>query len=133
MSAVNATARSSGTSLRQEVRTGNHVVAVDEPACLGGTDTAPSPYQLLGAALASCVLLTMRMYADRKGWELGDTVVDVCLDRDDDPTSATVTLRLSDRLSDEQQDRLRRVAKACPVSKTLSEGMVFEHGEAMAS
>src|SRR4051812_23255438 len=125
---VTATARSSGASLRQEVRTGRHAVVVDEPGCLGGTDSAPSPYQLLGAALASCVLLTMRMYADRKGWELGDTTVDVCLDRDDDPTTATVTLRLSDALSDDQRERLQRVARACPVSKTLSEGMVFEHG-----
>jgi putative redox protein len=126
---VTASARSSGDALRHEVvADGRHSVVVDEPERLGGTDTAPTPYELLAASLAGCIAITIRLYARRKAWDLGDFGVEVCLDREDQPTSCAVTLTLPDDLDDEQRERLHRVAKACPVSRTLAEGIAFEHG-----
>ena len=56
---------------------GGHTLVVDEPVEAGGTDTGPSPTRLLAASLASCTAVTMEMYAERKGWEIGEVEVDV--------------------------------------------------------
>ena len=50
---------------------GGHTLLVDEPARVGGTDTGPSPGRLLAASLAACTAITIEMYAERKGWEIG--------------------------------------------------------------
>src|SRR5687768_7192573 len=59
---------------RERYRTGikirEHAFAADEPAEVGGEDTGPTPFELVCAALASCTTITVRMYADRKGWPL---------------------------------------------------------------
>ena len=54
-----------------------HVLTADEPQGDGGDDEAPSPQELLAASLASCTAITMEMYAQRKGWDVGDVEVDV--------------------------------------------------------
>ena len=70
---LTATARSAGDTLRQEVLVdGRHRLTTDEPAQLGGTDTGPAPHELVPAALAACVAVTIRMYARTKGWTLGE-------------------------------------------------------------
>ena len=56
---------------------GGHTLLVDEPASAGGTDTGPSPGRLLAASLAACTAITIEMYADRKGWEIGPIEVEV--------------------------------------------------------
>ena len=56
---------------------GGHTIVVDEPVEAGGTDTGPSPTRLLAASLAGCTAMTMEMYAERKGWEIGKVEVDV--------------------------------------------------------
>ena len=56
---------------------GHHTLIVDEPAEKGGTDTGPTPGQLLALSLASCTAITIEMYADRKGWDVGDLEVEV--------------------------------------------------------
>ena len=59
---------------------GGHTVVVDEPPTAGGTDTGPSPTQLLAASLAGCTAITIEMYAERKGWDVGAIEVDVDVD-----------------------------------------------------
>ena len=59
-----------------------HALSADEPRPRGGTDTGPTPYSLLLAALAGCTSITLRMYAERKGWQLGQIDVDLELSKE---------------------------------------------------
>jgi putative redox protein len=100
---------------------GGHVVRVAEPTEAGGADTGPSPTRLVAASLASCVAVTMEMYAERKGWGVGPVEVDVDVEyRGFVPLSFVVTLRLPAELSDEQRQRLLVIARKCPVHKLLA-------------
>ena len=87
---------------------GRHEFFADEPAEKGGKDTAPTPDELLEAALASCTLVTLRMYTDHKQWETGVINISVSLQRE---AGKSIITRVQ---------RLIQVAKACPVSKTIS-------------
>lgn len=99
---------------------GRHTFYADEPEAIGGKDTAPSPDELLEAALASCTLATLRMYTNHKGWNVGRIGVRVTLERKDGQTFITRELQLEHPVAEEQQARLIQVAKSCPVSKTLA-------------
>ena len=100
---------------------GGHTIVVDEPIEAGGTDTGPSPTRLVAAGLAGCTAVTMEMYAERKGWDIGQVEVDVDVEYPDAaPLSFAVTLRLPQDLSDEQRERLLAVARKCPVHKLLA-------------
>ena len=100
---------------------GGHTIVVDEPAAAGGTDTGPSPTRLIAAGLASCVAVTMEMYAARKGWDIGAVEVEVDAEYEGfAPRSFTVTPHLPQSLSEEQRRRLLEVAHKCPVHKLLA-------------
>jgi putative redox protein len=99
---------------------GGHTLLVDEPLEAGGTDTGPSPTRLVAAGLASCVAVTVEMYAARQGWEVGAVEVEVDAEYEGHaPRSFAVTLRLPAELSDEQRERLLVIARKCPVHKLL--------------
>jgi putative redox protein len=100
---------------------GGHSMVVDEPESAGGTDRGPSPTRLLGAALASCIAITMEMYADRKEWDLLE--VEVVVETEIEkvvPVKFDVTLRLPKSLTEDQLDRLKTMAARCPVHKALA-------------
>lgn len=100
---------------------GGHMVLVDEPEGAGGSDSGPSPTRLLAASLAACTAITIEMYAERKGWDLGKVEVEVDVAYDDFmPSSFAVKLRLPAGLSDEQEDRLLKIAAKCPVHRALT-------------
>jgi putative redox protein len=100
---------------------GGHTIRVDEPVTAGGTDTGPSPTRLVAAGLAGCTAVTIEMYAERKGWDVGPVEVEVDVAYDDfAPLSFAVTLRLPAELSDEQRARLLVVARKCPVHRILA-------------
>ncbi|MDQ3728195.1 MAG: OsmC family protein [Actinomycetota bacterium] len=100
---------------------GGHSIVVDEPTDAGGADAGASPTRLLAASLAACTAITVEMYADRKGWELGALEVEVETSYEGPvPTSFEVTLRPTSELSAEQMERLRVIAGKCPVHKALS-------------
>jgi uncharacterized OsmC-like protein len=69
--------RGDAAGFAQEVVAGSHRTAADEPLSVGGTDTGPSPYDLLLAALGACTSITVGMYARRKGWPLGEIAVNL--------------------------------------------------------
>ena len=98
---------------------GRHTFYADEPEEKGGKDKAPTPDELLEAALASCTLITLRMYTTHKQWNVGEIQVSVSLVREKEKTIITRELQFENELSEEQKQRLSQVAKACPVSKTL--------------
>jgi putative redox protein len=115
-----------------------HTIVADEPVAVGGTDEGPTPYDLLGAALGTCTAMTLRMYADRKGWPLEGITVHVEHDRlhaDDCATCDTDeghidrlrrTLTLDGPLDDEQRTRLVEIADRCPVHRTLEGEIVID-------
>jgi len=104
-----------------EIEGGAHRLVVDEPEVAGGTDAGPAPTRLVAAGLASCIAITMEMYAERKGWDLGGVGVDVEVAYEGFvPTSFAASIDLPDELSDEQRERLLVIARKCPVHKLLA-------------
>jgi putative redox protein len=100
---------------------GGHTIVIDEPVEAGGTNTGPSPTRLVAAGLASCIAVTIEMYAERKGWDVGPVEVDVDAEYEGfAPRSFTVTLRLPEGLSEEQRGQLLVIASKCPVHKLLA-------------
>jgi len=100
---------------------GGHTIRVDEPRDAGGGDTGPPPTRLVAASLAGCVAVTVEMYAERKGWDVGAIEVDVDVEYDGPrPHSFVISLRLPAGLSDEQRRRLLVIAGKCPVHKVLA-------------
>ena len=116
---------------RHWVTVRGHTFAVDEPAALGGTDTAASPLELLAAALGSCTASTIEMYAQRKGWDVGAVEVDVAFSppRSGGRARFELTIRLPGGLDAEQVARLETIGRACPVRRTLEGADVVEHVE----
>jgi putative redox protein len=124
---LTATARSIPQTLRQEVVIdGSHRLITDEPESVGGEGSAPAPHELLPAALAACVSTTLVMYARTKQWELGEVRVDVDYDHRSTPRRFDVVIRLSGELTDEQLERLEKVAAACPVRRSIEAGIQFD-------
>ena len=100
---------------------GGHELIVDEPADRGGTDTGPRPTQLLATSLAGCTAITIEMYADRKGWDVGKLEVEVEMGYDGTvPNSFDVAIALPAELDDEQRRKLLVIAAKCPVHKVLA-------------
>jgi putative redox protein len=99
-----------------------HTLVADEPEKAGGADTGPTPQELLALSLASCTAITMEMYAERKGWQLGPVEVDVDFEPDLEGQCSRfdMLLRLPPELSSEQTERLREIAGRCPVHRTLA-------------
>src|SRR5678815_732848 len=91
-----------------DVKIGSHTVTVDEPEEQGGDDLGPSPQELLAAALASCTAVTMEMYAQRKGWDVGDVEVQVDYEpaQRGSPTRFEMVVRMPKELPEEQRLRL---------------------------
>jgi len=95
----------------------------DEPATGGGKDMGPDPYSLLLSSVASCVLVTLRMYIDRKQWNIPSITVNVNMYQEtikDIPTTVIDRdLILGDSIPDDQKVRLQEIANHCPISKIL--------------
>jgi putative redox protein len=124
---MKATATRTGT-YKHVVQVRQHKLSADEPTDAGGEDTAPSPQELLAASLASCTAITMEMYAERKGWDIGGVEVEAEYQPAERgcPTRFALTLRLPAELSDEQVERLRVIAAKCPVHRTLDGEVMFD-------
>ena len=94
----------------------------DEPLSDGGCDEGFSPSELLAAALAACTCVTLRMYADRKGWPLEDVRTNVVFTRDEalDVSNITRDITLIGPLDAMQRERLLHIANSCYIHKTLT-------------
>ncbi|MFD9903634.1 OsmC family protein [Streptomyces sp. NPDC059063] len=120
----------------QRVRAGHHLLAADEPEP-AGADSGPSPYDLLLAALGACTSMTVRMYADRKGWPLEKVTVSLrnrrihaagcaaCDGGNRQVSHITREIRLDGALDADQRRRLMEIAEKCPVHRTLTAGAVI--------
>jgi uncharacterized OsmC-like protein/pimeloyl-ACP methyl ester carboxylesterase len=133
----------SGTAadgMRHAVAAGRHGLVLDEPVPTG-TDTGPTPYDAMLGALGACTAMTVRLYAQRKGWSLEDVDVNLRHDRiharDCDACETTEgrldrirrEVRLDGPLDDAQRARLLEVADKCPVHRTMTAELVIETRE----
>jgi putative redox protein len=113
--------RRSGYAHDIDIEDGDHRLLVDEPTEAGGEDAGPAPTRLVAAGLASCVAITMEMYAERKGWELGDVEVTVDVEYERyTPRSFSTSIHLPAELSEEQREALLKIAGKCPVHRVLT-------------
>ncbi|SDS22383.1 bifunctional alpha/beta hydrolase/OsmC family protein [Winogradskyella sediminis] len=120
------------------IQTANHTFIADEPASVGGNDFGPSPYEYLNAALAACTVMTLKMYAERKKWDLKEVFVYIThsrkhsedmKDKSDKPKyldHISMKLKFVGDLTSEQKDRLKSISSRCPVHKTLASEVIFE-------
>jgi len=101
------------------IASGKKVIA-DEPQELGGSDEGPAPGELLLMSLASCTAITLRMYADRKKWDVTRIKVEVASEKVDNKTFIQREVSLEGNLEADQRQRLLQIANACPVHKMLT-------------
>ncbi|WP_178990643.1 bifunctional alpha/beta hydrolase/OsmC family protein [Winogradskyella schleiferi] len=120
------------------IQTKNHSFIADEPASIGGNDFGPSPYEYLNAALAACTVMTLKMYSERKKWDLKEVFVyishsrkhsddlQVAVDQPKYMDHITKKLKFVGDLDTKQQERLKEIASRCPVHKTIASDVIFE-------
>lgn len=120
---------------RTEIEVGGKSVVVDEPASLGGGDSGPTPYDMILGAIGACTAMTVRMYADRKGWPLESVTVRLRQARSyqqdcekcDAQALPGITIErelvMEGALDDEQRERLTQIADRCPVKQALERGV----------
>lgn len=104
----------------------HHTLVSDEPERLGGDDLGPNPFDLLCASLGACKSITMRMYAERKGWSVDHLEVTVTHHRERGVDSFICQLSIDGDLANEERDELIEVSRRCPVQKVLSQATVVE-------
>ena len=128
-----------GEGLHTEVSAGEHELVADEPTSLGGTNAGPNPYDYLLAALGGCTAMTLRMYADRKGWPLESVTVrlsqerihatdcEECETEEGRIDRIEREIELAGPLDEKQRGRLLEVADMCPVHRTLNTEVLVEN------
>lgn len=130
--------RGSSAGFAQEILAGPHRMTADEPKSAGGTDTGPSPYELLLAALGACTSMTVGMYARRKGWPLEEVTVNLrhrkvhasdCADCEKKEAlldRIDLEIHFVGELTAEQRTKLLEIANKCPVHRTLTSKIEIE-------
>ena len=120
------TVRWAGGRFAQDIEIGGHRLPADEDQDKGGADTGPGPHELLLAALGSCTAMTLKVYAERKGWPLTHVEFDVNGATTGAGFVITRLLTLKGDLDAEQRQRLLEIAEKCPVHKTLSNTITIQ-------
>jgi len=124
--------RGGPSGFAQEIAAGPHRLVADEPTSVsGGSDTGPTPYDLLLAGLGACTSMTLRMYADRKGWPLAEVTsrlrhsrihardCEECETKEGRVDRIEQKISLTGDLDEDQRTRLLEIAHRCPVHRTL--------------
>ena len=99
-----------------EAKMRNHFAIIDEPVDLGGDDNAPTPVEYLLTAIGGCVSITLRMYAERKGWDVGEITVNVS---QNEQKELVEEISFEKEITEEQRKRLLVIAGKCPVAKMV--------------
>jgi len=129
------TSKVGGPGYRADATARTHGFVIDEPTALGGGDAGPTPYEYLLGALSGCTAMTLRLYANRKGWPLESVEVKMRTSRAHEvdceacEKSAVGIARIERKiemhgtLTEEQKERLLEIADRCPVKQTLEHGI----------
>ena len=127
-----------GSRYTTEIKAGSHHLLADEPTSLGGNDLGPNPYDLLLASLGACKGITLRMYANRKQWDLQEIKVHLqynkihkedcesCEDKTGFIDQIKVELEVVGNLDEQQRNRILEISERCPVHKTLMKDILIE-------
>jgi putative redox protein len=109
------------TGYEHEIEIREHRLISDETEDTGGGDQGPTPTELLAGALASCTAITIEMYANRKEWDLGlvEVAAEFTKGTADAPPKARVDIRIPVELTDEQREKILKIAHKCPVHRAL--------------
>ncbi|MHC8949407.1 OsmC family protein [Sphingobacterium hungaricum] len=115
---------------KTEVTYGKHLIIADEPTDVGGTDLGMPPTSLFLSSLGTCKVMTMRMYADRKGWDLQTAQIrlssEVVKSEQQQTTYIKCHITITGDLDDEQRQRIYKIADRCPIQKIISNPIVIE-------
>ena len=108
---------------RQVLRCGRHEMLADERPARGGADAGPMPFEYLLSGLGACTSITLRMYAQRKGWNIGTVSVSLALRRGKDGSKVERRVSLSAALTAEQQAKLLEICEKTPVTLVVRSGV----------
>ena len=108
---------------RQTLRCGRHTMLADERPAHGGADAGATPFEYLLSALGSCTSITLRMYAERKGWSLGAVAVSLAFHKAQDGNRIERRVTVSAALTAEQQAKLAEICEKTPVTLALKSGV----------
>ena len=114
------------TNYITSIKAKEFTIPLDEPISIGGSGTAPAPFDYLYSALAGCVAVTLRMYVERKGWNVGQIYVNVTPSKNESGETVLIKkLAFEHEISVDQEKRLLVIADKCPVSKLLHNGVAM--------
>jgi putative redox protein len=102
-----------------EAKIRGHSLVTDVPVSEGGADTAPTPVEYLLTAIGGCVAVTLRMYAARRNWDVGEIIVNVFQHKDDNGAYLTEEISFEKEITEDQRKRLLVFAGKCPVAKMI--------------
>jgi putative redox protein len=122
-----ATATIGNETYKTELRARTHTIVADEPPDVGGKDLGPRPGDFIRMGLASCTVITLRMYANRKKLDVAKIRVSVSNGPTVDSTTLHTEIEITGNITEEQRTRMMQIAKLCPVHKMLSKPIVIEH------
>ena len=105
------------------ITAGHHRLTADEGPELGGKDAGPAPYDLLGAALGACTVITLRMYAERKQWPVTSVEADIHFKREDKVERINRILHIEGADAEQKKKRMAEIAERTPVTLTLKRSL----------
>jgi putative redox protein len=122
VAAVTVVGEADAPNYVQKIQTGKHALLADEHAALGGADAGPNPFAYLLSGLGACTSITLRMYAERKGWRLGAVTVRLKLFREETGIRVEREVAVGGELDDDQRARLADICERTPVTLALKSG-----------
>ena len=113
---------------KTEIQARNHIIMADEPIDVGGQDLGFTPTELLESSLAACSAMTIRMYADRKGWNLDGVEIKVGFKRNITTNQITFNkeIQLFGQLDNEQLEKLMEMGSKCPIERMITGNVIVE-------
>ncbi|APD07560.1 hypothetical protein UJ101_02057 [Flavobacteriaceae bacterium UJ101] len=121
-----------------QLQTKNHTLIADEPSSIGGDDFGPSPYEYLSASIAACTTMTLKLYAERKKWDLEEVYVyishskkhsdelNIDIEKPGRIDYITKKLKFVGNLDETQKQKLKEIASKCPVHRTVASEVIFD-------